>query len=130
MKIENWQLKILLRKIAPNFLINWYHLGLAFLAAFRYGFPSKKLKVIGITGTNGKTTTLDLAHRVLTQTGFKVASCSSVRFKINEQEWPNLLKMTMPGRFFLQKFLKRALKVGCKYALVEVTSEGILQHRN
>ncbi len=110
--------------------MSWYHLLLAFLAALRYGFPGRKMIVIGITGTNGKTTTLDLAHRVLEQTGHGVASCSSVRFKINGTEWPNMLKMTMPGRFFLQKFLRKANQAKCKYAIIEVTSEGILQHRN
>ncbi|MCG2689951.1 UDP-N-acetylmuramoyl-L-alanyl-D-glutamate--2,6-diaminopimelate ligase [Candidatus Parcubacteria bacterium] len=122
--------KGIVRKIIPKFIMSWYHLSFAFLAALRYGFPSRKMVVVGITGTNGKSTTLDLAHRVLEQTGSGVASCSSVRFKINETEWPNMLKMTMPGRFFLQKFLKRANKAKCKYAIIEVTSEGILQHRN
>jgi len=122
--------KGIVRKITPKFIMSGYHLFLAFLAALRYGFPGRKMVVIGITGTNGKSTTLDLAHRVLEQTGSGVASCSSVRFKINETEWPNMLKMTMPGRFFLQQFLKRANKAKCKYVIIEVTSEGILQHRN
>ena len=120
----------LIRKFLPKFLISWYHFLLAFLAAILYGFPSRKLKVIGVTGTNGKTTVVELTARVLEEAGFKVAFLSSIRFKINEKEWPNKLKMTMPGRFFIQKFLKQASTAGCQYFILEVTSEGILQHRH
>ncbi|MEK9134717.1 MAG: UDP-N-acetylmuramoyl-L-alanyl-D-glutamate--2,6-diaminopimelate ligase [Patescibacteria group bacterium] len=120
----------LIRKFIPKFLISWYHFGLAFLAAILYGFPSRKLKIIGVTGTNGKTTVVELTARVLEEAGFKVAFLSSIRFKINEKEWPNKLKMTMPGRFFIQKFLKQASTAGCQYFILEVTSEGILQHRH
>ena len=73
-----------LRKIAPQFLINWYHLSLSFLGAFFYGFPSRKLIVIGITGTNGKSTVVDLTSKILEEAGEKVCSLSSIRFKIGE----------------------------------------------
>jgi len=86
--------------------------------------------VIGITGTNGKSTVVHLTTEILEQSGFKVASLSSIKFKINKKEWPNMLKMTMPGRFKLQGFLRRAVKKKCKYAILEVTSEGIKQHRH
>lgn len=114
----------------PGFVVGWYHFMLAFLSAFYYGFPSRKLKVIGITGTNGKTTTINLLERVLAEVGHKVATASSIKFKIGSQEEENKLKMTMPGRFVLQGFLRRAVRAGCKYAIVEVTSEGVLQHRH
>jgi len=119
-----------LRKIVPQFLINWYHFLLSFLGAFFYQSPSKKLIVIGVTGTNGKTTVVDLTTKIFEERGEKVASLSSVRFKIGEKEWPNILKMTMPGRFMVQEFLKEALDSGCHYAILEVTSEGIKQHRH
>ena len=120
----------MIKKIVPKFVISWYHLFLSFLGALRYGFPAKKMKVIGITGTNGKSTTIDLAHLVLEKTGKKVASASSIRFKIGQDWEENKLKMTMPGRFYLQRFLKKALIKGCKYVIIEVTSEGVLQHRH
>jgi len=107
-----------------------YHYLLAFLAVLIYRFPSKKLRVIGVTGTNGKSTVVEAIHHLLRSQGIKVASVSSVRFKINDQEWPNTLKMTMPGRFCLQKFLRESLKFGCQYAVLEVTSEGIKQFRH
>lgn len=122
--------KSIVKKVTPAFLLSWYHFLLAFLAAILYGFPSGKLKVIGVTGTNGKTTVVYLITRILAEAGFKVASLSSINFKIAEKEWPNMLKMTMPGRFFIQKFLKEAAKAGCQYLVLEVTSEGIKQHRH
>ncbi len=120
----------ILRKITPKFLVGWYHLALAFVAALIYGFPSKKLVVIGVTGTNGKSTTVEMISRILETGGKKTASLSSVRFRIGDKEDRNTLKMTMPGRFFMQRFLRQSVKDGCTHAVLEVTSEGILQHRH
>ena len=123
-------MKNLIRKFVPSFLLNWYHLSLAFIGALLYGFPSRKMKVIGITGTNGKSTVVYLTTKILEEAGYNVAAISSIKFKIKDKEWPNTLKMTMPGRFKLQRFLRRAVDQGCQYAVIEVTSEGILQHRH
>jgi len=122
-------MKRTLKRITPGFLISFYHFFLSFLGALRYGFPSKRITVVGITGTNGKTTTVDLIRRILEQKD-KTASASSIEFRIGENAKENKLKMTMPGRFFLQKFLRKAVKEKCKYAVLEVTSEGVLQHRH
>ena len=118
-----------LRRFVPEFLKNWYHFFLGLISAVFYGFPSRKLKVIGVTGTNGKTTTVELTEKIFEGAGYKIASVSSIKFKIGEKVKENLLRITMPGRFFLQRFLKRALNTGCKYVILEVTSEGIKQHR-
>ncbi len=118
-----------LRRFVPEFLKNWYHFFLGLISAVFYGFPSRKLKVVGITGTNGKTTTVELTEKIFEEAGYKIASVSSIKFKIGEKVKENLLRITMPGRFFLQRFLKRALNTGCKYVILEVTSEGIKQHR-
>ncbi len=123
-------MKELLKKFIPPFLLSWYHFSLAFFGAALYGFPSKKIKVIGITGTNGKTTVVNLTTNILETAGFKVASLSSIKFKIRDKEWPNSLKMTMPGRFKLQKFLRQAVNNKCQYLVLEVTSEGIKQYRH
>lgn len=117
-------------KIIPHFLFSFYHYLWPFFGAFIYRFPSRKLKVIGITGTNGKTTVAHLASDMLEGAGYKVASISSIRFKIGEQEWKNELKMTMPGRMKIHKFLRDAVSARCKYVVMEVTSEGIKQHRH
>ena len=89
-----------------------------------------KLKVIGITGTNGKTTAVHLTTHILEGAGFKVASISSLKFKIGGKEWKNKLKMTMPGRLKMQKFLRKAVNAKCDYVVMEVTSEGIKQNRH
>ena len=123
-------IKNLVRKLIPNFILSVYHYKMALLAAILFWFPSKDLTVIGITGTSGKSTTIDFITRILEKSGYKVASVSSIRFKIGEKEWKNELKMTMPGRFKLQKFLNQAKKSGCKYVVLEVTSQGIVQYRH
>ncbi len=122
--------KNLIKKIIPQFLISFYHFFLVLFGAILYQFPSRKLKVIGVTGTNGKSTIAELTAKILEETGHKVASLSSIKFKIINKEWPNELRMTMPGRFQIQKFLRRAVDSGCQYAVLEVTSEGIKQYRH
>jgi UDP-N-acetylmuramyl-tripeptide synthetase len=123
-------MKDLIKKIIPDFLFNWYHFILSMLGAILYEFPSKKIKVIGVAGTDGKTTTTSLIVAILEQAGYKVASISSIRFKIGDKEWKNTLKMTMPGRFNIQRFLRNAVSANCQYAVLEVTDEGIKQHRH
>jgi len=123
-------MKEIIKRFIPPFFISWYHFLLAFLGVVLYRFPSQKIGVIGVTGTNGKTTVVNLTTKILEEAGYKVASLSSIKFKIREKEWGNALKMTMPGRFKIQKFLREAVNTGCQYAILEVTSEGIKQHRH
>jgi len=122
------------RKIIPKPLFRAcqpiYHWLLAWGAALWYGFPSRKLTIIGVTGTNGKSTVVELLHAILMEADESVASLSSIRFKIKNNENINDLKMTMPGRFQMQRFLYKAVRAGCTYAALEVTSEGIKQFRH
>jgi len=122
------------RKIIPKPVFEFfqpaYHLTLAYLAALVYGFPSRKIKVIGVTGTKGKSSTVYFLSRILEGAGYKTAAISSIQFKIAEKEWPNSLKMTMPGRFAIQSFLAKAVKAGCQFVVLEVSSQGVLQNRH
>ena len=122
------------KKLIPESVFNFfqpaYHSLLAYAGAVIYGSPSKKLKVIGVTGTKGKSTVVYLVAKLLAGSGKSVAACGSLGFKIKDKEWPNTLKMTMPGRFRLQKLIAEAVKVGCEYFILEVTSEGIKQKRH
>jgi len=122
--------KNLAKKVIPPFLLDFYHFSLALSGAVLYGFPSRKIKVIGVTGTNGKSTVVEFITKIFEEAGMKIASQSSIRFKIKDREWPNAFKMTMPGRFFIQKFLRQAVDSGCQFAVLEVTSEGIKQYRH
>ncbi len=119
-----------LKALLPKTLLRLYHFGLAGLAALIYGFPSRRMMVIGVTGTDGKTTVVHLLHEMLTSAGYRVGSVSSLRFKVNHREELNLLKMTMPGRMRLQQFLAQCRRAGCQFAIIEVTSQGITQSRH
>ncbi|MDE2015126.1 MAG: UDP-N-acetylmuramyl-tripeptide synthetase [Patescibacteria group bacterium] len=95
-----------------------------------YGFPGKIIFVIGVTGTKGKTTTLELLNAILEAAGKKTALMSSLRVKMGEQSKKSNFGNTMPGRFYIQRFLSDAVRAGCKYALVEVTSQGAVLYRH
>lgn len=123
-------LKNFIKRFTPKWAINLYHGLWSYLSAVFYGFPSCKLVVVGVTGTNGKSTTANLIAKALEARGDKVAVTSTVNFKIAGQERLNNLKMTMPGHAFLQKFLKDAVGAGCKYAVIETSSEGLVQNRH
>jgi UDP-N-acetylmuramoyl-L-alanyl-D-glutamate--2,6-diaminopimelate ligase len=107
-----------------------YHFLWAWTGAHLHGHPSKKLFVIGVTGTKGKTTTLELINAILEAAGKRTALISSLRIKTGDQSEKNKLGNSMPGRGYLQKFLRRATRAQCNYALVEVTSQAVVQHRH
>lgn len=123
-------LKSILKKIIPKFIFKFYHWLLAWLGAFLYGFPSRKMIVIGVTGTKGKSTVVYLVAKILEEAGYKVGATSTIQFKIADKEWVNDTKQTMQGRFKLQKLLSQMVQAGCQYAVVETSSEGILQYRH
>ncbi|MBU2052237.1 UDP-N-acetylmuramoyl-L-alanyl-D-glutamate--2,6-diaminopimelate ligase [Patescibacteria group bacterium] len=112
-----------LRLQRPQRLINlFWHLPQAILANLWFGYPSRRLKVIGVTGTSGKTTTAHLIHHLLQAVGFKVALISSISA-------PGL-HVTNPEPFTLQKMLKKLVGQGYQYLVLEVTSHGLDQYRN
>lgn len=125
-----FQIKKAIKRITPDFILSGYHFGWAFLAALRYGFPSKKLKVIGVTGTNGKSTTVAMMAAIFKEAGCRVAVSSSINFEVAGDVRKNSLANSMPGRFSIQRLLAEAVAAKCDYAIIEVTSEGIKQHRH
>lgn len=120
----------LLRRIVPKSLLDFYHLILSWFAAAWYGHPSRKMIVIGVTGTNGKTTTSYLIAKALEASGNKTGCATTALFKVGEKEWLNDTKMTMLGRFALQRLLRQMVSAGCRYAVIETSSQGIVQHRH
>jgi UDP-N-acetylmuramoyl-L-alanyl-D-glutamate--2,6-diaminopimelate ligase len=107
-----------------------YHFLWAWTGAATYRFPSKKLFVIGVTGTKGKTTTLEIINAILEAGGKRTALLSSLRVKIGDATAKNKTGNSMPGRAYIQNFLRRAARAKCDYALIEVTSQGVVLHRH
>jgi UDP-N-acetylmuramoyl-L-alanyl-D-glutamate--2,6-diaminopimelate ligase len=118
----------------PKPLYRWaqpiYHHTLAFANAIAYGFPSRRVKVIAVTGTKGKSSTVELVSAMLEEAGYTTALSNTIRFKVGDQSRPNLFKMSMPGRGFMQKFLRQAVHAGCDYAIIEMTSQGAALYRH
>lgn len=107
-----------------------YHFAWALLAALWYRFPARRLTVIGVTGTKGKSSVAEMLHTIFTAAGYETALAGTIRFAFGEESRPNLFKMTLPGRGFIQRFLAEALKKNCTHAIIEITSEAALQYRH
>lgn len=122
-------LKKLGRKVFSQKTINYYHLVTAILANVLYRFPSRQLRVIGVTGTNGKTTTCHMITAVLEASGRKVGMTTTINFQVGESRFENNLKMTTVSPFLLQKMLRQMVDAGCQDAVIEVTSIALDQHR-
>lgn len=97
------------------------------VATMFYGDPSHKLKLVGVTGTNGKTTIATLLYRMFREFGYKVGLLSTVCNYINEEEYP--ASHTTPDPIELNCLLAKMVDEGCEYAFMECSSHAIHQHR-
>ena len=122
------------RKLIPiklfTLLQPLYHWKLSLLGALVYRFPSRHIKVVAVTGTKGKSTTVELINSILEEAGMKTAVLGTIRFKIGDESERNMRKMTIPGRFFVQKFIRKAVNAKCDWVILEMTSQGVLQSRH
>jgi UDP-N-acetylmuramoyl-L-alanyl-D-glutamate--2,6-diaminopimelate ligase len=106
-----------------------YHFLAACIANVWYGFPGKKITVIGVTGTVVKTTTTTLIYEVLRKAGLKVSMISSVHAVIGGKSYDTGFHVTTPDAFFVQKYLRQAVDHGDTHMVLEVTSHGLAQYR-
>jgi UDP-N-acetylmuramoyl-L-alanyl-D-glutamate--2,6-diaminopimelate ligase len=110
-------------------LKNIKHLLVACLAVAWYRRPAKDLYVIGVTGTDGKTTTVELINHLLTLAGKKTAKISTLGAAINGRKINTGFHVTTPSPFKIQRLMRQALDKGVKFFVLEVTSHGLDQHR-
>jgi UDP-N-acetylmuramoyl-L-alanyl-D-glutamate--2,6-diaminopimelate ligase len=122
-------MKLFIKKYFKT-VVEIYYWFLPRIGALLYGFPARKMTVILVTGTKGKTSTTEIMASIIRASGHKVALTNSVRFVIDTEETRNTMRMSMPGKFFLASFLKKALRAGCTHAVIEATSEGARQFRH
>lgn len=119
-----------IRSLIPDSIVNLLeHLSLAVIATIYYRYPAKNLVVIGVTGTDGKTTTATLIYEILQKAGKKVALVSTVSAKIGKEEIESGFHVTSPHPWKLQKLLRKVVDSGFKYIVLESTSHGLIQHR-
>ena len=108
-------------------LVDNSSVALGIMADNYYGHPSQQLQLIGITGTNGKTTTVTLLQRLFRQQGVHAGLISTIVNKIDEREIP--ATHTTPDALELNQLLRQMVDAGCQYAFMEVSSHALVQHR-
>lgn len=109
---------------------NSVHALLGLLACLRYGFPSRRMTVIGVTGTDGKTTTSHMIYAILKEKGMNVAMISTLGALIAEKNYENGLHVTTPSAFTLQRYLQLAKRHNATHVVLEITSHGLDQYRD
>lgn len=123
-------MKSLIRKLlSQDFINNFYHLPKAVLANIIYGFPSRGMTVIGVTGTDGKTTTVNMIYRIMRDAGKKVSMVSTINAEIAGKSYDTGFHVTSPEPFMVQKFAKQAKDSGDDYLVLEVSSHALDQYR-
>lgn len=122
-------MKQTLKKLVPSPVVTLWHHAQAFAAAALYGFPARRMIVIGITGTDGKTTTVGMLAHILHARGIAVGALSTAFFTVRGNiEW-NSTQKTSPSPFITQRFLRKLVKKGCTHAVLECSSHGLMQGR-
>ncbi len=122
--MQNLNLQIKIQKLK-----NIYHLFKAVIANIYYGFPSRRLKIIGVTGTDGKTTTTHLIYHILKVAGKRVSMISSVYANIGSKVYDTGFHVTTPNPLEIQKYLNLAVKNKDEYFVLETTSHALDQNR-
>jgi UDP-N-acetylmuramoyl-L-alanyl-D-glutamate--2,6-diaminopimelate ligase len=126
-------LKVFIKKLIPTTLFKkiapLWHLFVAICANIKYGFPSRSMHVIGVTGTNGKTTTAYMIHTMLTKAGVKSGLMTTVAYGVGDNITAQIAHMTTASAPLLQKRLAEFKKQGVQWVVLETTSHALAQHR-
>ncbi len=126
-------IRVFVKKFIPSGLFPkiepYGHLAEAILFNVLNGFPARKLKVIGVTGTNGKTTTSFLIHRMLQEAGYKTGLITTVAYGAGDNIKPQIYHMTNVTVPALMKRLKWMNQQGVEWLVLESTSQGLVQNR-
>ncbi|MFO0702363.1 MAG: UDP-N-acetylmuramoyl-L-alanyl-D-glutamate--2,6-diaminopimelate ligase [Candidatus Andersenbacteria bacterium] len=123
-------MKSLLRNLTPRWLLNAYHGVVTWLAQAAYGFPTRRMRVIGVTGTDGKTSTANYTSQLLEAAGYRTGVTSTALIKVGAKTRLNPYKLTMLGRWHLASLLAEMRREKTDYAIVETSSEGLAQNRH
>ncbi|MFD0976453.1 UDP-N-acetylmuramoyl-L-alanyl-D-glutamate--2,6-diaminopimelate ligase [Salinimicrobium gaetbulicola] len=132
--VENGALAVVCEEMPENVIngityvkVNDSQQALAFMAANYYDNPSENLKLVGVTGTNGKTTIASLLYQLFTKAGFKVGLLSTVQIIVDKESFK--ATHTTPDSLTINSYLKKMNDAGVEYCFMEVSSHGIAQHR-
>jgi UDP-N-acetylmuramoyl-L-alanyl-D-glutamate--2,6-diaminopimelate ligase len=118
-----------LRLSVPYIQVENSRQALAYLAAAYYGFPARRLRMIGVTGTDGKTTTVNLIYQILVAAGIKAGMISTVNAVIGDQVLDTGFHVTTPDSLEIQRYLAMMVSAGLTHSVIETTSHGLAQYR-
>lgn len=121
--------RLILLNEVPYFTTKNSRLSLAHLSAAYYEFPGRELTVIGVTGTDGKTTTVNLIHHILISCEIKTGMISTVNAVIGDENISTGFHVTTPEAPKIQRLLRKMVNHGLTHVVIEATSHGLEQHR-